>query len=125
MSITSVERSQEYIELPPQEDPNQERDEDPDPDWLARGTIRFDHVVARYGPDLPPALNDVTFVVKAGQRVGICGRSGSGKSTMLGVLWRLIEQDVASGGIYVDNLDIREMSLATYRGAMSIIPQGE
>ena len=123
MCITSVERVQEYIELPAQERRSPSK-LDLDSDWLKHGSIQFLHVSARYRPDLPPALSDVTFTVKPGQKVGICGRSGSGKSTLLGVLWRLIEQDEDVGTISVDGVDIRDISLSDYRGAMSIIPQG-
>ncbi|KAK4687233.1 hypothetical protein P7C73_g2882, partial [Tremellales sp. Uapishka_1] len=131
MCITSVERVQEYIELPPQEAPSAARISPtpskmlPNSKWLERGGIQFSHVSARYHPDSPPALKDVTFTVKPGQRVGICGRSGSGKSTLLGVLWRLIEMDVVGDGegIFVDGEDIRDISLSDYRAAMSIIPQ--
>lgn len=117
--ITSVERIQEYIELPPQDTTPPTGDE-----WLHHGSIRLLKVSARYAPNLPPALSNVSFAVKPGQRVGICGRSGSGKSTLLGALWRLI--DIEEGGeILVDGVDIRDLSLQDYRSAMSIVPQGE
>jgi ABC-type multidrug transport system fused ATPase/permease subunit len=109
MCITSVERIQEYIELPSQED--------------TRGSIRFMGVNARYQPTLPLALKNLNFAIKPGQRVGICGRSGSGKSTMLGVLWRLIDIE-DEGEILVNGLDIRDLPLREYRSAMSIVPQG-
>ncbi|KAK8847661.1 hypothetical protein IAR55_005520 [Kwoniella newhampshirensis] len=130
MSITSVERVQEYIELPPQESapskypPTSSSKSKQEQSWLQSGGIQISHVTARYQPHLAPALNDVTVTIRPGQRVGICGRSGSGKSTLLGVLWRLIEYEKGEGmGIWVDGEDITELSLEEYRGAMSIIPQ--
>ncbi|ORX34001.1 P-loop containing nucleoside triphosphate hydrolase protein [Kockovaella imperatae] len=122
MSITSIERIQEYIELPPQEKIVMSEDAT-NPDWLKRGAIRFNNVSARYAPELEPAVRDVSFYVKPGQRVGICGRSGSGKSTLLSVLWRMMDHEAAKGGIFVDGIDIRQIPLQTYRSAMSIIPQ--
>ncbi|WWD21405.1 hypothetical protein CI109_105890 [Kwoniella shandongensis] len=129
MCITSVERVQEYIDLPAQEtnpakhllSASKTKQAE---SWLQSGGIHISHVTARYQPHLPPALNDVTLTIRPGQRVGICGRSGSGKSTLLGVLWRLIEYEQGEGmGIWVDNEDITELGLQEYRGAMSIIPQ--
>jgi ABC-type multidrug transport system fused ATPase/permease subunit len=124
MCITSVERIQEYVELPPQEtNASAIQNYAMKKDWPSRGSVHFSNVTARYRPDLPPALSDVSFVAKAGQRVGICGRSGSGKSTLLGVLWRLIDLD--EGDIFVDDVDIEDVPLEVYRSALSIIPQGE
>lgn len=118
MCITSVERIEEYIKLPPQETRPSSGDE-----WLHHGSIRFTKVSARYKPTLPPAISNISLTVKPGQRVGICGRSGSGKSTLLGVLWRLIDID-EDGEIMVDGIDIRDVPLGDYRNAMSIVPQG-
>lgn len=124
MCITSVERVQEYIELPKQAERAVSVKSAVDQDWLTHGSISFNHANARYKPELPLAMQDVTLNIKPGQKVGICGRTGSGKSTMLGVLWRLIEIEEA-GAILVDGADIRDIPLQEYRSAMSIIPQGE
>lgn len=91
----------------------------------AKGSIVFRNVIARYGPNLPPALKGLNIAIKPGQRVGICGRTGSGKSTLLAVLWRLIEYDTEEGEVLVDGKEITERSLASLRSSMSIIPQGE
>lgn len=124
MCITSVERVQEYIELPKQAERALSIKSAVDQDWLTHGSISFNHASARYKPDLPLAMKDVTLSIKPGQKVGICGRTGSGKSTLLGVLWRLIEQE-EGGAILVDGVDIRDIPLQEYRSAMSIIPQGQ
>jgi ABC-type multidrug transport system fused ATPase/permease subunit len=119
MCITSVERIKEYVDLP-----CEEKRPSRDDQWLQHGAIRFNKVSAKYKPHLPPAIQKISFVVKPGRRVGICGRSGSGKSTLLGVLWRLIEFEDDGGEITVDGVDIRDLQLRDYRGAMSIVPQG-
>jgi len=119
MCVTSVERIKEYIDLP-----CEEKRPSRDDQWLQHGAIRFNKVSAKYKPHLPPAIQKISFVVKPGRRVGICGRSGSGKSTLLGVLWRLIEFEDDGGEITVDGIDIRDLQLRDYRGAMSIVPQG-
>jgi ABC-type multidrug transport system fused ATPase/permease subunit len=120
MCITSVERIKEYVDLP-----CEEKRPSRDDQWLQHGAIRFNKVSAKYKPHLPPAIQKISFVVKPGRRVGICGRSGSGKSTLLGVLWRLIEYEDDGGEITVDGIDIRDLQLRDYRGAMSIVPQGK
>lgn len=121
MGITSVERVQEYIELPPQKDRSGSK-LSVGADWLTHGSVSFSHVSARYHPDLPPALDDVSFEITPGQKVGICGRTGSGKSTLLGVLWRLIEFDDMSR-IAIDGTEIDDVPLQQYRAGMTIIPQ--
>ena len=122
MCITSVERIQEYIELKPEEEVTGSS-LTLNTSWLRQGAIRFNNVSARYAPELPTAISDLTFSVKPGQRVGICGRSGSGKSTLLQVMWRIIDFEAPKGGIFIDGIDIEEIPLQSYRGAMSIIPQ--
>lgn len=63
----------------------------PPADWPARGEISFEKVVLRYRPELPPALKGLSFSVAAGERVGIVGRTGAGKSTVATALLRLRE----------------------------------
>lgn len=77
----SVERVQEYIHLP-SEAPLEVPEHKPAGDWPQRGTIRFDHVKARYRKELDLVLRDVNFEIKAGEKVGVCGRTGAGKSSL-------------------------------------------
>lgn len=91
--------------------------------WITAGSVRFSNVVLRYRPDLPPALKDLSFVVKGGQRLGLVGRSGCGKSSTLQALFRMVECE--SGQIAIDGIDIKSIPRSQLRHAMTIIPQGE
>lgn len=85
----------------------------PPPDWPSRGEISFEKVVLRYRPELPPALKGLSFSVGAGERVGIVGRTGAGKSTVATALLRLREAD--SGRILVDGVDLALLGLKDVR----------
>ncbi|GAA5860287.1 hypothetical protein JCM3774_000370 [Rhodotorula dairenensis] len=119
-NIVSVERVQEYIDLP-SEAPLEVPDEKPNADWPQHGSIRFDHVNARYRKDLDLVLRDVNFEIKAGEKVGVCGRTGAGKSSLTMVLYRIIE--VESGVVSIDGVDVGKLGLHDLRSRLSIIPQ--
>lgn len=97
--------------------------------WPQQGVIEFDRVWMAYRPGLAPALRGVSFTAQAGEKVGIVGRRGAGKSSILIALFRLAETSCgpegASGEIRLDGLNIRELGLATLRGGISIIPQAK
>ncbi|GJN87677.1 hypothetical protein Rhopal_000632-T1 [Rhodotorula paludigena] len=119
-NIVSVERVQEYIHLP-SEAPLEVPEHKPAGDWPQRGTIRFDHVKARYRKELDLVLRDVNFEIKAGEKVGVCGRTGAGKSSLTMVLYRIIE---AEGGVVsIDGVDVGKIGLHDLRSRLSIIPQ--
>jgi ABC-type multidrug transport system fused ATPase/permease subunit len=89
--------------------------------WPRGGAICFTDVVMSYRPDLPPALNRVTFSVHAHEKVGIVGRTGAGKSTLALLLFRIV--DAQAGSVTVDGRDITTLGLQTLRQCMGIIPQ--
>ncbi|KAF7378054.1 P-loop containing nucleoside triphosphate hydrolase protein [Mycena sanguinolenta] len=89
--------------------------------WPTQGGIVFDTVVARYRPELDPALHGLSFHIRAGERVGVVGRTGSGKSTLLAVLFRKI--NIEKGQILVDGTNISGISLDMLRSGMTLIPQ--
>ncbi|KAF8071181.1 abcC12 [Scenedesmus sp. PABB004] len=90
-------------------------------DWPAVGAISVRGLTLRYRPGLPLVLRGVSFEVAAAEKVGLVGRTGSGKSSLLLALFRMLE---ASGGsISIDGVDIATLGLRQLRGAMSIIPQ--
>ncbi|POY70789.1 hypothetical protein BMF94_6201 [Rhodotorula taiwanensis] len=119
-NIVSVERVQEYIDLP-SEAPLEVEDKKPTDEWPQHGSIRFDHVNARYRKDLDLVLRDVNFEIKAGEKVGVCGRTGAGKSSLTMVLYRIIEID--SGTVSIDDVDVGKLGLHDLRSRLSIIPQ--
>lgn len=90
-------------------------------DWPQHGAICFVDVKMRYRPLLPFALQGVTFEVKAQEKIGIVGRTGSGKSSLGACLFRLVE--VEEGRIEVDGLDVKHIGLADLRSRLAVIPQ--
>ncbi len=74
-----------------------------------------------YRPSLPPVLKNVSLDIKRGEKIGICGRTGAGKSTIMTALYRLVEP--TSGSIIIDDIDISTLGLHELRSKLSIIPQ--
>jgi ABC-type multidrug transport system fused ATPase/permease subunit len=90
--------------------------------WPWRGNIQFSNVSMRYNPASPLVLNGVTLTVPAGTTLGVVGRTGSGKSSLLLTLFRLAEIE-AGGSIEIDGVDIRSVDLDSLRQSLAIIPQ--
>ncbi|KAL5615528.1 uncharacterized protein BROUX77_001365 [Berkeleyomyces rouxiae] len=91
------------------------------PSWPEKGEIVFDNVHMRYRADLPLVLRGLSIHVKGGERIGIIGRTGAGKSSIMSTLFRLVE--ISSGKITIDGLDISTLGLYELRSRMAIIPQ--
>uniref|UniRef100_A0A452TJ18 ATP-binding cassette sub-family C member 10 n=1 Tax=Ursus maritimus TaxID=29073 RepID=A0A452TJ18_URSMA len=89
--------------------------------WLTQGSVEFQDVVLVYRPGLPNALDGVTFRVQPGEKLGIVGRTGSGKSSLLLVLFRLLEP--SSGRVLLDGVDTSQLELAELRSQLAVIPQ--
>uniref|UniRef100_A0A672ZDD3 ATP-binding cassette, sub-family C (CFTR/MRP), member 10 n=1 Tax=Sphaeramia orbicularis TaxID=375764 RepID=A0A672ZDD3_9TELE len=110
MQLVSVERTEEYsTDLPTEPHAHSQR-------W----TQSLDVVLA-YRASLPNALDGVSLVVRPGEKVGIVGRTGSGKSTLFLALFRMVELN--QGQILLDGLDISTVGLAQLRSRLAIIPQ--
>ncbi|PNS18975.1 hypothetical protein CAC42_6070 [Sphaceloma murrayae] len=91
------------------------------PSWPEKGEIIFSNVEMRYRPELPLVLKGLDLHVRPGERIGVVGRTGAGKSTIMSTLFRLTE--LSGGTITIDGLDISTMGLADLRSRLSIIPQ--
>ncbi|KAJ2772084.1 hypothetical protein IWQ57_001920, partial [Coemansia nantahalensis] len=89
--------------------------------WPERGTIIIRGLSMRYRPGLPLALSDVNMEVYSGERVGIIGRSGAGKSSIVAALFRLVEP--SGGTVFIDGVDTQTLPLARLRRAIGILPQ--
>src|SRR5688572_14151850 len=89
--MSSVERVIEYTELPP-EAPLITSTKPPK-GWPEKGAIKASELTIRYRPDLDDVIKGISFEVKGGERIGIVGRTGSGKSTMMSALFRLSKSD--------------------------------
>jgi len=116
--MTSVERILEYVELPSEH--LNKGNKQPAKDWPQRGEIYFSDVSFAYDKSLPNVLHNLTFKVNAGEKIGIVGRTGAGKSSIIQTLFRMAEPD---GSILIDDINIKEISLLELRKRISIIPQ--
>ncbi|KAL5594701.1 hypothetical protein BROUX41_001617 [Berkeleyomyces rouxiae] len=89
--------------------------------WPRSGDIEFRNVTVRYSEDSPDVLTDINLKFKAGERVAIIGRTGSGKSTMVASLLRFTS--IVSGQVLYDGVDITKVPRKRLREALTIIPQ--
>jgi len=94
----------------------------PEAAWPRTGAITFDNFSVKYRPDLPFALRGLSFSIAGGEKVGIVGRTGAGKSTISLALFRLLDECV-EGRVLIDGVDIRELGLHDLRTRLTIIPQ--
>ncbi|KAM5328261.1 ATP-binding cassette sub-family C member 6 isoform 4-T4 [Glossophaga mutica] len=119
-SIVSVERMEDYARTP-KEAPWTLPTCPAQPPWPHGGQIEFRDLGLRHRPELPLAVRGVSFKVHAGEKVGIVGRTGAGKSSLAGGLLRLLE--AAEGGVWIDGVPIVHVGLHTLRSRITIIPQ--
>ncbi|GIQ80078.1 hypothetical protein KIPB_000818 [Kipferlia bialata] len=119
--MSSVERIFEYIEELPKEAPRRLPGVSVPEEWPAQGAIQFNDVVLRYRPELDPVLKGISISIKPGEKVGLVGRTGAGKSTLAVALMRLVEAE--SGSICMDGLDLSTVGIHDVRGNISSIPQ--
>jgi len=89
--------------------------------WPTAGEITFRDVKMGYRPGLPDVLKGASFVIGGGEKAGICGRTASGKSTLLTCLFRLVE--LRGGVITIDGHDISQVPLSALRSRLAMIPQ--
>eukprot|EP00039_Didymoeca_costata_P003406 m.67460 g.67460 ORF g.67460 m.67460 type:complete len:1335 (+) comp11890_c0_seq2:239-4243(+) len=121
--FTSLERLLELADIKPQESEEITQNYVSVPlDWPAQGGLRIENAKLRYRKNLPLALRGLDLEVKAQEKIGICGRTGAGKSSILALLFRLFEAEKGSK-VCIDGLDVGHMPLSTLRRALAVIPQ--
>jgi ATP-binding cassette subfamily C (CFTR/MRP) protein 1 len=118
--IISVERIKQYMHLPPEPPAIIPENRAPS-SWPQEGQIDLQDLKVRYRPNMPLVLKGITCTFPAGNKIGVVGRTGSGKSTLISSLFRLV--DPVGGRILIDNLDICSIGLKDLRTKLSIIPQ--
>ncbi|CAL8127054.1 unnamed protein product [Orchesella dallaii] len=118
--MISVERVKEYADLEPEASLESKPGLKPPPTWPSKGEVVFKNLVMRYGTD-SPVLKNITCVFKSHEKVGIVGRTGAGKSSLITALFRITEPH--KGDIEIDGLSILRLGLHDLRQKISIIPQ--
>lgn len=88
---------------------------------VKEGDITFEHVTARYGEDSEPVLKDLHFTVKPGEKIGIVGRTGAGKSSLIKLFWLSLRP--SSGRILIDGTDIECVDLKKFRNEVMVVSQ--
>ncbi|KAI8844977.1 ABC transporter type 1, transmembrane domain-containing protein [Chytridium lagenaria] len=120
MDMNSVERIEEYLNIE-QEKPAIIDSRRPPPSWPFEGSIKVEGLEMRYTPDGSSVLKDVSFHLRGGEKLGVVGRTGAGKSSLTLSLFRIVEP--FAGIITIDGVDICDIGLHDLRSRLTIIPQ--
>ncbi|RLN87100.1 hypothetical protein BBJ28_00022786, partial [Nothophytophthora sp. Chile5] len=119
--MVSVERIQNYTTMDTEAELTSVGKLPPAKEWPSAGTIEFRDVNLRYRPGLPRVLRNLSLRIHPQEKIGIVGRTGAGKSSLVVALMRLVELD--AGSILIDGLDVSSIGLHELRSKISIIPQ--
>ena len=117
----SLERLLEYKAIPQEAARETDGDGALPVGWPLQGEIEFAGAALRYRPELPLAIKSLDLTIPGGSHVGVVGRTGAGKSSMMSLLFRLVE--ASAGTIRIDGCDIATLGLRKLRSAINIIPQ--
>lgn len=117
--FVAVERVNGYCKLKPEV--NALGSQDPPFGWPCQGVVKFDDVSMKYRSYLQPSLNRMNFQTSSCERVGIVGRTGAGKSSILAALVRIAP--VSTGRITIDTVDLATLPLHILRSRISLVPQ--
>ncbi|GFN81907.1 multidrug resistance-associated protein 4 [Plakobranchus ocellatus] len=118
--MISVERVIQYTCLPMEADLESTPDKKPPPPWPTYGSIHAKDVSLQYSSTGPYAVKNLSFDIRAAEKIGIVGRTGAGKSSLITTLFRMVEPQ---GTLLIDGINIHNIGLHDLRGAISIIPQ--
>ncbi|GME83639.1 unnamed protein product [Ambrosiozyma monospora] len=121
INMNSVERIQEYIKDTEQEPPAEIPENEPAPSWPQKGAIEVKDLSLRYASNLPRVIDTISFNIKPSEKIGVVGRTGAGKSTIITSFFRFVDPD--SGYIKIDGVDITSIGLRRLRKSLTIIPQ--
>ncbi|XP_019892293.2 probable multidrug resistance-associated protein lethal(2)03659 [Musca domestica] len=118
--MTCVERVLEYIEQPPEASMKTEEKNKPKGEWPTEGRIEFENFKFKYSPTGNYVLKNLNMATRPYEKIGIVGRTGAGKSSIVQSLFRLGYNE---GAIYIDGINIDQLGLYDLRSNISIIPQ--
>lgn len=119
--MNAVERIQQYAGGTIPQEAAYDIPDEPGKEWPSEGVIDFEDVVMSYRKGLPPVLKGISAQFNQGEKVGIIGRTGAGKTSITVALFRLAE--LTSGRVTLDGVDISSIGLKRLRSAIAIIPQ--
>lgn len=118
--MISVERILQFTNIP-SEAPLVIEDCIPNPEWPTDGKIELKNLNVQYDPALPMVLKGISCTFPGQKKIGVVGRTGSGKSTLIQALFRVVEP--SGGHILIDGVDISKIGLQDLRSRLGIIPQ--
>ncbi|KVH94466.1 AAA+ ATPase domain-containing protein [Cynara cardunculus var. scolymus] len=118
--MVSVERIKQFTNIPSEAE-WLKKDSPPPPNWPNHGSVELRDLQVRYRPSTPLVLKGITLNIQGGEKIGVVGRTGGGKSTLVQVLFRLVEP--SGGSIIIDGVDISTLGLHDLRSRFGIIPQ--
>ena len=116
--MTAVERVITYTELP--KEPTYDINNKPPPDWPQEGALRFEDLSLTYYEGGPQVLKKISININAREKVGVAGRTGAGKSSLVSALFRMPEP---AGNIYIDDLALSSFNVQSTRPVISVITQ--
>lgn len=120
--MTSSQRIVDYTRLETEDDLVKEVDADlVKKNWPDKGEVTFDQITMRYRKEMDPSMIDISMLIQPGMKVGVVGRTGAGKSTILNVLFRLTDSE--AGTLKIDGVDIKSVGLHLLRKNVAYIPQ--
>ena len=120
-SLISLERCDAFTHIPPESQRKMPNEDKALSQWPSKGEVKFENFRMRYRPNCEIALKDISLDIKSGEKIGIVGRTGSGKSSLTLGMLRVVE--ALGGKITVDGVDISKISLKKLRRSISIVPQ--
>ncbi|KAJ1771436.1 hypothetical protein LPJ74_002369 [Coemansia sp. RSA 1843] len=120
INMNAVERVIQYLDVEQEAAMESDPENKPFALWPRKGDVRIENLVVEYAPGVP-VLHDISLSVKHGEKIGVVGRTGAGKSTMSLALLRFIE--ASKGRIILDDVDISKIGLEDLRRNVTIIPQ--
>ncbi|KAF7716519.1 Uncharacterized protein PECH_005196 [Penicillium ucsense] len=120
-SIGAVARIKDFVDTTPSEERSGENLSTVPPTWPSQGQLIFDRVVASYGPEFRPALDNLSVKIESGQKIAVCGPSGSGKTSFILGLLQMVE--IKKGRIVLDGIDLSTLPRNTVRSRFNVVSQ--
>ena len=120
-SMIGLERCEQIVKIEMEKDSDNNNEILINENWSKRGNIEFINYYASYRPNTPEILKNINLKIESGEKIGIVGKTGSGKSSLINALSRIIEPK--SGNIIIDDVDIQNITLKILREKISILPQ--